>query len=1033
MFYVFADGASIFNPLDDSLSILSPKVTLELGKSGSFQFNIPPSNDYYNRLEQLKTSIIVELDNTEIFRGRVLSITRGFNNIKSVYCEGILSYLVDSVQKARRFNGKAATLYDEILRRHNGMVEGKKQFNRSLCTFGVENATVVIPGKKEENDAYFGENKYEQAIIESLVDEWQTTYDYINTLFIDYLGGYLIAKYDQDTRTNYINYISNEELDSRIEEAQRSNRVDHEIEFGVNMVDFEEDSNAEDMFTVLIPLGEGEEKVLTIEGATNKYSDSSIELVTIQGKQIGIADREARAEYGSIVKTFSFDNVNEANTLFSDAVRYLKLHKNMPITYTIRAVDLHFVNKTNSQIEIGDTVKITSQVHGVDRYLLCTKIEYDLANPANTSYTFGNPKQSLTERYKKNKDKDKKDSQNNDKRGAKGGGGAAGAARDDAIDEAQDIVDKLYDAYIKVDDAAGTITMATLYHDMVDGVKKLKAMSGIDLSAGPDAAKVNIYTMYDDIGKANTRITQVSDALGARIELVSQYAEGVNQSLNTFKQEANGKYATQEMVSQFKTETSTAIAGIKSYADGKFATTEQFSKYQSETSEAIAGVKTWASGTFAGVGISAEFDGKLAASKSSIEGWATDNFAKITIMTDYKTDKGRTLANIESIADANKAQIELNTENISDNAETAAGLSLISTNIMSVLKAVTNYNDLEINPKTGLIEGNASKASLNVTSSNVRSAIDSDTNFATYINGKMTAAKTSISQLADANKAKIELVASFDTDKNGKITIESFRDGAINAIKSKIKLSADNIELEAQKTISLSGEKTIVKNFLETEAGHFKRNVYFDKQISVGEGISCTGTLDLGTYQLTCGKIVASKNMEINASIVVKGEGHTVTIDGSKVALAKDVPNTTEKIRTLFQGKYNSMANALRDDLRDGYTSFASWIKNKAITEQYIKGYITEKYIKSFIDGDYIRDALKGSYSTFTEWLMRSIGCTKSGKQTTLDLFVRDKAENHTHDVPTKKFAHNHRQADGNFTDKVDQTLGGGTTGKAKF
>ena len=969
MFYVFADGASIFNPLDDSLSIFSPKVTLELGKSGSFQFSIPPSNDYYNRLEQLKTSVIVELDNTEIFRGRVLSITKGFNNIKSVYCEGILSYLVDSVQKARRFNGKAATLYDDIIRRHNGMVESKKQFNRSLCTFGVENATVVIPGKKEEGDAYFGENKYEQAIIESLVDEWQTTYDYINTLFIDYLGGYLIAKYDQDTRSNYINYISSEEFDSRIDEAQRLNRVDHEIEFGVNMIDFQEEVNAEDMFTVLIPLGEGEEKVLTIEGATNKYSDSSIELVTIQGKQIGIADRAARAEYGSIVKTFSFDNVNEANTLFSDAVKYLKLHKNMPITYTIRAVDLHFINKTSSQIEIGDTVKITSPVHGVDRYLLCTKIEYDLANPANTSYTFGNPKQSLTERYKKNKDKDKKDSQNNDKRGAKGGGGAAGAAKDDAVDEAQGIVDKLYDAYIKVDDAAGTITMATLYHDIIDGKKHLKAMAGIDLDAGPDAAKVNIYTMFDDIGKAQTSIKQLSDALHAEIEIRSQYDTDLSNALNTFKQYANDTYATQEMLTQFKTQTSEALAGLRTYANDTFATIETFTSYKSDVANSFTSIKQWASDTFAAISISTEFDTKLSNTKTAIQSWCDGNFARIDIMATYRTKngKGRTLAELESYADDLGGSLNGVASDTQTNTNSISKLNILATNLESVIKATTNYDSLKKDPKTGLINARNSGAGLTITSDELKGAINSDSTFAGYINGKLVSAKTSIAQTASDAEAKIDLIATF-SGKSGKFTITSLKSGMTGQVTTIAKTVAD---------------KVIVDGVFNA-----KGNAIFDRYVQSNYGFltpkKAASTFNGSVSAL--GGLGVDTNCTINCNLDVKS-GYKIKIGKDEVALLSDLDSyvktenyTTSKIRALFRGT--------------SYLTVGAYIKSM-IDAEYIKGIITDEYIKGIITDKYIKNKL---------------GC-ENGLS---DYISKHSAKAHTHTVTTAH-THKYKDKDGNY------------------
>lgn len=102
MFYIYANGKSIYQPMDNSLSLISPKLTLEMGKAGSLQFQIPPSNKYYNALNQLTTVVTVELDDVEIFRGRVLTNNRSFNKVRTIYCEGNLAYLVDSVQKGEK-------------------------------------------------------------------------------------------------------------------------------------------------------------------------------------------------------------------------------------------------------------------------------------------------------------------------------------------------------------------------------------------------------------------------------------------------------------------------------------------------------------------------------------------------------------------------------------------------------------------------------------------------------------------------------------------------------------------------------------------------------------------------------------------------------------------------------------------------------------------------------------------------------------------------------------------------------------------
>ena len=81
MFYIYADGKMIYNLANPELYLNQPKLTLEMGKAGSLEFGIMPDHAYYDRLSQLSTVVTVEYDDTEIFRGRVLSNTRDFQNI----------------------------------------------------------------------------------------------------------------------------------------------------------------------------------------------------------------------------------------------------------------------------------------------------------------------------------------------------------------------------------------------------------------------------------------------------------------------------------------------------------------------------------------------------------------------------------------------------------------------------------------------------------------------------------------------------------------------------------------------------------------------------------------------------------------------------------------------------------------------------------------------------------------------------------------------------------------------------------------
>lgn len=475
MFDVYANGESIFFPLDEELIITKPKLTLEMGKAGSFEFSIPPTNRYYSRLQKIKTIITVEYDGVEIFRGRVLTNNRGFNNVRKIYCEGDLAYLVDSVQKGEKYTGKVHDLFRSIVAKHNARVDAAKRFTVGNIT--VENREIFIAGTSDEIKNVENKFDYKQIAINSMVDEWNTTLDYITSTIIDYCGGYLRTRRVGDT--TYLDLLK----DYGRTAIQR-------IEFGKNLIDLTEEVKAEDLYTVLIPLGDDN---LTIASVNN----GSDELVDTAGVAL----------YGRIVKTNVFDSVNTAQTLLENGQRMLADHENMPITITVKAVDMHLLDDSEKFIYVGDRVYVNSIPHDITEYLTCTKIEYDFENHANDTYTFGNPKQTMTQRYKKDKQKSSRGGRGRSG-GASGGVGAAveEAAEDFAISEAKKTSEEVFDAWIKVDKAAGRIDLEALYKQVQDGVDVLKNNVGINLNA--PAGTVDIYSMNTKVNRQGNLISE---------------------------------------------------------------------------------------------------------------------------------------------------------------------------------------------------------------------------------------------------------------------------------------------------------------------------------------------------------------------------------------------------------------------------------------------------------------------------------------------------------------------------------------------
>lgn len=497
MFSIYVDGKLLYRPDGDiDCAVTDPVLKLEMGKSGSLTFGLPVTNALYGRLQKLVSIVQVFYDEQEVFEGRVLSLTRDFNNTLQVECEGELSYLVDSVQRNDAFTGKTTELLAEIIARHNEMVEPFKQFKMGKVT--VEERDITIAGQSDKTTDDEGNFDYRQIEINSTTSEWRDTLDYIETCLINYCGGYLQAR--RDVAGNlYLDWIAN-----------YYDRATQTIEFGVNMLDLEEEDDVNDIFTILIPLGTSN---LTIE----EVNDGSPMLV----------DEERVAKYGRIIKTKTFDSVSKPETLKENGERYLRENGFPKVTLTINAVDLHQYDKNVEMIRLGDRVHVLSAPHSIGDYLICTEIEYDLADPANTEYTFGQPTQSLTQRWRK-------DAQ-------KSGGGGGGGAAEAASEEAQR---KIYDAWINVDAGAGHVTLGALA-DKADRTEKtltgmkeyLNMKVGIDVDAkDPEAGvDINIYTMrsvLDEHDKTlleqGTYIKQINDDTKSAIEQTTAYVDRVN-------------------------------------------------------------------------------------------------------------------------------------------------------------------------------------------------------------------------------------------------------------------------------------------------------------------------------------------------------------------------------------------------------------------------------------------------------------------------------------------------------------------------
>ena len=357
MYTIYADSKLLYAPTlaGEGYAVLSPKVDVELNKAGSASFRIPPDNDRYNDLQKLKTEINIYDDDDEIFHGRILHEEKCFYNIKDVYCEGELAYFVDSRVRPYSFQGSVRNLVKSYLESHNSQVDSWKQFR-------LGEVTVTDPNDYITRDS----------------SDYPRSFDEMQAKLVNLMGGYLRTRLTDGMR--YLDYVTN-----------YGSVSDQVIEFGKNLLDINEYITAENVFTVLIPLGAEQQ-----DASGNSAGRLTISEVN-DGKDY-IEDADAIKLFGRIVSVEKWDDVTVASNLLTKGEERLKKGIEMAVSLTIKAVDLHLNNVDVKRIKLGDMVRVVSLPHGLDKYFLCVKISYDLFNPQNTEYTFGVTFSTLTDK-----------------------------------------------------------------------------------------------------------------------------------------------------------------------------------------------------------------------------------------------------------------------------------------------------------------------------------------------------------------------------------------------------------------------------------------------------------------------------------------------------------------------------------------------------------------------------------------------------------------------------------------------------------
>ena len=151
MYEVYHNGRILDYPGDNVSRIQDPVLNMALNDAGSLEFNISSDNPEFDKILNRSSIIRVLKDGKEIFCGEVRECKKDFNNVKSVYAVGELSFLFDSIQPQREYRDLSPRqMLESLLNVHNSQVEDRKKFYVGIVTVHNSNDRISRYTRSEE-------------------------------------------------------------------------------------------------------------------------------------------------------------------------------------------------------------------------------------------------------------------------------------------------------------------------------------------------------------------------------------------------------------------------------------------------------------------------------------------------------------------------------------------------------------------------------------------------------------------------------------------------------------------------------------------------------------------------------------------------------------------------------------------------------------------------------------------------------------------------------------------------------------------
>lgn len=340
---------------------------------------------------------------TEIWNGRIGGMRKDFYNNIVIMAEGAFSYFNDFIMSGRQWKSPASTDAKTML------ISIVNLFNEVETAAVTAIPTISINGKTFQQlrrrftvGNVSANVKYDAVNIASdLEDKFEVTngtkyYEALQNLLTRF-GGHF--EFVPTTGATQINWYADKEYHTHSSGSQLQ-----PITFGINLLDYNEDLEDSEFYTVLHPIGLAEETTETESGGEMAETTETkyIDISSVNAEHPGtpyVYDNNIAQKYGFLVRMEQW-NVNDVKSLYSIAKRYYKDQMIGEPVITVNAFDLKNLLNTdlssNSYLALEtlylyDKVTVTTAFGSKTLPVVGISIPLDKF-PTDTKYTITNSK-----------------------------------------------------------------------------------------------------------------------------------------------------------------------------------------------------------------------------------------------------------------------------------------------------------------------------------------------------------------------------------------------------------------------------------------------------------------------------------------------------------------------------------------------------------------------------------------------------------------------------------------------------------------